>query len=174
VVIRGLGSLLSVDAGEEARDLLDRFVEEADALAKRRGVERIRLTGDAYFAACGTVRPHIDHAARAVMFALDVRDLVDDLVGDDDRGLSMSAGIDSGPITVGLTGGSGLVYDAWGATLQSAADLARRAEPGEVIVSATARGPLPSNLVIEDLVGPDVAPGTAVVSGLTSAGAAAT
>ncbi|MGA9279663.1 adenylate/guanylate cyclase domain-containing protein [Ilumatobacter sp.] len=168
VVIRGLGRLMHDDAGEEARDLLDRFVEEADALAKRRGVERIRLTGDAYFATCGTVRPHIDHGARAVLFALDVRDLIDDLIGDEDRGLSMSVGIDSGPITIGLTGGSGLVYDAWGTTLQSAADLARRAGPGEVLVSATSRALLPSNLVVEDLIGPNVAPGTVLVSGRAS------
>lgn len=174
IVIRGLGRLMGANEEAKARDLLDRFVEEADALAKRRGVERIRLTGDAYFAACGTVRPHLDHAARTAMFALEVRDLVDDLIGEDDRGLSMSAGIDSGPITIGLTGGSGLVYDAWGATLQGATDLARRARPGDVMVSATARALLPSNLEFEDPADPDDSSGAVRVAARSNDGAAAT
>ena len=64
IAIRGMGSLLESGSREQARSLLDRFVEEVDAMAKQRGLERIRLTGDAYVAGCGTVRPHIDHAAR--------------------------------------------------------------------------------------------------------------
>jgi class 3 adenylate cyclase len=167
VVIRGLGALMRAGSKDNARELLDRFVEEADALAKQRGIERIRLTGDAYFATCGTVRPHIDHGARAVLFVLDVRDLIRDL-GDDGRVLSMSAGVDSGPVTIGLTGGSGLVYDAWGATVQRAADLARRAGPDDVLVSAAARTLLPSNLMTEEHVDLNDLPGTVIVSGRTS------
>ena len=148
--------------------LLDRFVEETDALAKQRGLDRIRLTGDAYFATCGTVRPHIDHAARAVAFVLDVRDLVRDL--DDDRVISMSAGVDSGPVTVGLTGGSGLVYDAWGSTVQSAADLAWQAASNTVLVSAAVRSQLPSRFVTEEDVGPIDAHGATIVSGRASDG----
>ena len=169
VIIQGLGPLLRAGSREEARVLLDRFVEETDALAKQRGLERIRLTGDAYFATCGTVRPHVDHAARAVAFVLDVRDLVRDL-GDDDRVVSMSAGVDSGPVTVGLTGGSGLVYDAWGSTVQRAADLARGAVSGAVLVSASVRSQLPSTFVTEDDAGPIDSLGATIVSGRTSDG----
>ncbi len=143
VVVRGLGRLLRSGSRDGARDLLDRFVEEADALAKQRGLERIRLTGDAYFAGCGTVRPHIDHAARAVAFVLDLRQLVLDLADDGGLPISISAGVDSGPVTVGLTGGSGLVYDAWGATVTRAAALARRATADTIVVSAACRTQLP-------------------------------
>jgi class 3 adenylate cyclase len=152
VVITGLGPLLRAGTAD-ARSLLDRFVEEADAVARQRGLERIRLTGDAYFAACGTARPHIDHAVRAVQFVLDVREIIRDL-NDIDQGISISAGVDSGPVTVGLTGGSGLVYDAWGSTVQRAADLARRSGPNEVLVAAAARSQLGSTFVIDDRVDP--------------------
>ncbi len=170
VVIGGLGPLMRAGSTDEARALLDRFVEETDALARQRGLERIRLTGDAFFAACGTVRPHIDHAARAVSFVLDVRDLVADL-GGDGRVISMRAGVDSGPVTVGLTGGSGLVYDAWGSTVQRAADLARHCGPNEVLVSTAVRRQLPKRFLIEDRV--DLIDGhpTAVVSGRANEGA---
>ncbi len=118
-------------------------------MARQRGLERIRLTGDAYFAACGTVRPHIDHAARAVQFALDVHDLVLDLRYDEHGQVQLGAAVDSGPVTVGLTGGAGLVFDAWGATVQRAADMARRAGPDGVVVSAAVRSQLPSSFLVE-------------------------
>ena len=149
LVIRGLGELMHTGSTEDARLLLDRFVEEVDAMARQRGLERIRLTGDAYFAACGTVRPHIDHAARAVQFALDVHDLVLDLRYDEHGQVQLGAAVDSGPVTVGLTGGAGLVFDAWGATVQRAADMARRAGPDGVVVSAAVRSQLPSSFLVE-------------------------
>ena len=164
VVIRGLGPLLQSGSSGEARALLDRFVEEADALAKQRGLERIRLTGDAYFAGCGTVRPLIDHAARAVGFVLDVRELLDDLSQDASNAISIGVGVDSGPVTVGLTGGSGLVYDAWGSTVQRAAELARRAAPNTVVVSGSTRSQLPATFEIDDSASIAV-PGAAVVAG---------
>lgn len=150
VVIRGLGQLLHAGSRDDARMLLDRFVEEADALARQRGLERIRLTGDTYVAGCGTVRPHIDHAARSVGFVLDVRELVHDLADDAGHRISVSVGLDSGPVTVGLTGGSGLVYDAWGATVQHASDLARRADVGEVLVTRSVRSQLPATFGIDE------------------------
>jgi class 3 adenylate cyclase len=163
VVIRGLGALMRVGSTDEARHLLDRFVEETDALAKQHGLDRIRLTGDAYVAACGTVRPHLDHAQRAVSFVLDVRELIRDL--DDDHGrIAMSAGLDSGPVTVGLTGGSRLVYDAWGPTVRNAAGLARRAGRAEVLTSGATRSHLPSSYLTEDYPGPADAAGVAIVT----------
>jgi class 3 adenylate cyclase len=150
LLVRGLGPLLRSGSKNEARLLLDRFVEEADVLAKQRGLERIRLTGDSYVAGCGTVRPHIDHAARTLAFVLDVRELLRDLSDDASQTISISAGVDSGPVTVGLTGGTGLVYDAWGATVQRAAELAQRATPDTVLVSTSTRTQLPTTFTIDD------------------------
>ncbi|MFT6391887.1 MAG: class 3 adenylate cyclase [Ilumatobacter sp.] len=148
IVIDGLGPLMRAGAAAEARSLLDRFVDETDALARQRGLERIRLTGDAYFAACGTVRPHIDHAARAASFVLDVRDLIRDL-SDEHEQISITAGIDSGPVTVALTGGSDLVYDAWGPTVQNAADLARTDGSNTIFATPAVQAQLSSDFIIE-------------------------
>jgi len=78
-------------------------------------------------------RPHLDHAARAASFVLDVRDALRDL--DLDQELSVQAGLAVGPITVGLTGGDRLIHDTWGVTVQRATDLARTARAGQVLVS---------------------------------------
>ena len=70
----------------------------------------------------------------------------------DDTGqtISVSVGVDSGPVTIGLTGGSGLVYDAWGTTVQRADDLARRAEAGMVMLTSAVRSQLPSTFDIDE------------------------
>ncbi len=142
VVIGGLGTLVTAGTPDRARTLLDRFVDEADDLAAERGLDRVQLSGDAYVAACGVTRPHLDHAGRAVDFVLDVCEMLRDL--DPDGELYIRAGIDVGPITVGLTGGARLTHDTWGTTVQLAADLARSARRGEVLVSDECRSRLPS------------------------------
>ena len=133
VVIGGLGTLVTDGSPDRARELLDRFVEEADDLAAERGLDRVQLTGDAYVAACGVSRPHLDHTARTAAFVLEVREALRDL--DPDQELFVQAGLAVGPITVGLTGGNRLIHDTWGVTVQRAADLARTAHAGQVLVS---------------------------------------
>ena len=148
VVIGGLGALVSGGSTERARQLLDRFVDDADDLAAERGLDRVQLTGDAYVAACGVSRPHLDHTApRAAAFVLDVSEALHDL--DPGAELFIQAGIDVGPITVGLTGGRRLIHDTWGTTIQRATDLARSAQPGQVLVSDGAVSLLPSSYRVE-------------------------
>jgi class 3 adenylate cyclase len=143
VVIGGLGALVSEGSSERARELLDRFVDEADDLAAERGLDRVQLSGDAYVAACGVSRPHLDHASRAAAFVLDVSEMLRDL--DPDGDLYVRAGLDVGPITVGLTGGSRLIHDTWGESVQGATDLARSALRGQILVSDACRSLLPTS-----------------------------
>ena len=154
VVIDGLGALVTAGSPERARLLLDRFVDEADELAAERGLDRVQLTGDAYVAACGVSRPHLDHAARAAAFVVDVREALQDL--DPDGQLSIHAGIDVGPVTVGLTGGRRLIHDTWGVTIQRATDLARSARSGQVLVSVECVALLPSTYRFESTGQDDV------------------
>lgn len=161
IVVRGLGSLIADGSPDRAREVLDRLVEEADDAARDHGLERVQLTGDAYFAACGVTRVHLDHASRATSFVLDVFDLIDDL--ESDGAISVSAGLDTGPIAVGLTGGERLVHDTWGPTVQAAADLARTARPGQILASAAVQAQLPANFEVEPShLGDDIS----VVTGL--------
>ena len=156
VALRGLGSLMANGPTGDARDLLDDFVGEADALAKKHGLDRIRLTGDSYVAASGTVRPHLDHAQRAATFVLDMRELVSELA-EGNRAIQSSGGLSSGPVTVGLTGGSRLVYDSWGPTVRASIDLARRAVPGEILISPSTQVLLPSSFSTEQPADPEAA-----------------
>lgn len=162
IVVHGLGALIGDGEADSARRVLDQLVDEADDAASLRGLDRVRLTGDAYFAVCGATRLHLDHASRAASFVLDVMELVDEL--DPGGTVTVSAGLDSGPITIGLTGGDRLVHDTWGPTVQAAADLARSAESGEILASAALRSQLPSRFEVEES---SIGDGVGVLIGLT-------
>lgn len=143
LVVLGLGELVRLDADHSDRELVDRLHEELDTLAREHGIERVKIVGDAYFAACGHDRPFIDHAPRAVTFAAAARDAVVSLSTGSERPLDLAAGVETGPVTVGMTGGNRLVYDVWGDTVSAAHHLARRASPGQILLSDETHAMLP-------------------------------
>lgn len=138
LVVHGLGDLMRSTGVEDYREQLDHLVSELHSIARMHGVEPVKLVGDAYFAGCGLDQPYLDHAPRAVAFALEACELV---AADD---LRIAAGLHSGPVTVGLSGSSLLVYDLWGDTVATAQSLARAAGPGQVLATDEVRGMLPA------------------------------
>lgn len=145
VVIRGLGQLVS-NEGASNRDVVDRLHAELDGLAEQHGLDRIKIVGDAYFAACGHDRPFIDHAPRVVTFATDARDAIRALGPAASIDLDVTVGIDTGPVSVGMTGGLKLVYDVWGEAVNAADHLARSAPPGVVLISDATHALLPDEV----------------------------
>ena len=138
-----------------------------DGLAVEFGLERVKTTGVTYHAVCGVSRPYLDHAPRAVGFGLAAAELVDDLASEHRADLAPGVGVASGPVSVGLTGRAGLVYDAWGPVVTAAAGLARRAPRGAVLVSDDVRRQLPSDYVLA--VDGDGGAGTVVAARETEA-----
>jgi class 3 adenylate cyclase len=144
LVVDGIGGLFVGRSESEQRDLLAEVVDQLDGLAIDLGLERVKITGTSYYAVCGVSRPCLDHAPRSVRFALAAAELVDDLASERNVTLAIGAGVDSGAITVGLSGRAGLVYDAWGPAVNGAAELGRHAPRGRVAVSAAVRRQLPT------------------------------
>lgn len=151
LTVEGLGRLLQRDDGGSGRHTMDRIVGTLDPLAERHGLVRVKLLGDAYFAGCGLDRPYLDHAARAVAFAVAAHEAVAQLTDSAAAPLRLSAGVDSGPVVVGLTGSTLLVFDVWGETSTAAHHLAQRALPGQTLVSDRTHGLLPPDVdAVED------------------------
>ena len=149
LVVRGLGALVRERSASDNRDLLDRLHSGLDELAEQHGLDRIKVVGDAYFGACGHDRPFIDHAPRVVGFATDARDAVQELGAAASTDLDVAVGIDTGPVSVGMTGGSRLVYDVWGTTVNVAHSLARRAGSGAIVISNATHSMLPEEIPSE-------------------------
>ncbi len=126
VVVLGLGELVRVGETSTERDLIDRLHSDLDDAAERHGLERVKVVGDVYFAACGHDRPLIDHAPRSVAFAADAEDAIRAIGASSPADLDGAVGVHTGPVTVGMSGGTRLLYDIWGETVTAAHYLARR------------------------------------------------
>ncbi len=157
-VVDGLAELFRTRDADANRTLMNSIVDAADDLADAGGLERIKVMGDTYYAVCGTGMPYLDHAPRAIRFAQQIRDEVRHLADGGSLNVAVTAGIQSGPVTVGLIGDSRLIYDLWGDTVEQAYALARVGSRGEILVTDAVRDRLPPDA---DLVPFD--------SGMTSA-----
>ena len=150
LVVLGLGDLVRSD-DLSGLAIVDKMLADLDELAEQHGLDRVKVVGDAYFASCGHDRPFVDHAPRSVAFARDAQDLLLELNRQSSTHLDAAVGIHTGSVTVGMTGGSRLVYDVWGETVTTAHHLARRAGPGQVIISSETRDMLPQTLRTEEI-----------------------
>ncbi|MGI9623479.1 MAG: adenylate/guanylate cyclase domain-containing protein [Acidimicrobiales bacterium] len=155
VVVAGLGSMVRMDGGGSDRDVIDRLHAELDDLAERHGVERVKVVGDAFFAACGHNRPYIDHAPRTAAFAAEAVDAVREIGIDSGGDLEASIGIHTGQLTVSVSGGRRLLYDVWGEPVSGAHLLARTARRSEIRVSTDTRDLLPETIQAERVPDPD-------------------
>lgn len=149
IVVVGLGELVRMGEGDGNRELVDRLHHELDEIGERHGLERIKVVGDAYYAACGHNRPLIDHAPRTLSFAADAQDVIRELGSETTGGLDVVAGIHTGSVTVGMTLESRLVYDVWGPTVSVAHHLARLGSRSQILVSNATRTLLPETIQVE-------------------------
>jgi len=118
-------------------EYLHRLVSRCDALCEEFGIDKIKTIGDAYMAAGGLrgADNGVEAAAR-LAFAMLEAAASEKLAG---RPLAMRIGIHHGPAVAGVIGDKRTSYDIWGDTVNYAARLCQRSEPGRIQVSATFR-----------------------------------
>jgi guanylate cyclase len=122
----------------EVVGMLDELFSRFDALAERHGLEKIKTIGDCYMAAAGVPDPHPDHARRAALLALDMRDEVASWTLPDRSRLELRIGINSGPVIAGVIGTKRFLYDLYGDAVNTASRMETHSVPGEIqITSAT-------------------------------------
>jgi class 3 adenylate cyclase len=143
LVFDGLDELFRTRDAAANRDLMHSIVDMTDEIAAVSGLERVKVMGDSYFAACGVETPYLDHAPRSVRFALEVRSEIRRFAEENGLDLDVSGGVDAGPVTVGLIGNARLIYDLWGDTAQQAAVIAGLAGDGQILVTDEIRDRLP-------------------------------
>ena len=122
----------------EVVGMLDELFSHFDTLAERHGLEKIKTIGDCYMAAAGVPDPHPDHARRAALLALDMRDAVASWRLADRSKLQLRIGIDSGPVVAGVIGTKRFLYDLYGDAVNTASRMETHSLPGAIqITSAT-------------------------------------
>ena len=122
----------------EVVGMLDDLFSRFDALAERHGLEKIKTIGDCYMAAAGVPDPHPDHARRAALLALDMRDEVASWTLTDRSRLQLRIGINSGPVVAGVIGTKRFLYDLYGDAVNTASRMETHSVPGQIqLTSAT-------------------------------------
>jgi adenylate cyclase len=112
---------------EELIDELDACFREFDAIARRRGLEKIKTIGDAFMAAGGIPAPNRTHAVDCVLAAIEIqrfmRSMRDRKMAENRPYWQLRLGIHSGPIVAGVIGREKFAYDVWGDTVNTASRL---------------------------------------------------
>jgi adenylate cyclase len=114
--------------------ILDRLFSRFDVLVERHGLEKIKTIGDCYMAAAGVPNPAPDHARKAALLALAMRDeVVASPAGQ--PGLELRIGINSGPVVAGVIGTKRFLYDLWGDAVNIASRMESHGTPGEIQIT---------------------------------------
>jgi guanylate cyclase len=119
----------------EVVGILDQLFSHFDALVERHGLEKIKTIGDCYMAAAGVPNPRSDHARRAALLALDMRDAVATSEVAGQSGLELRIGINSGPVVAGVIGTKRFLYDLWGDAVNTASRMESQSMPGEIQIT---------------------------------------
>src|SRR5204863_3873292 len=124
-------------APAEVVGLLDQLFSRFDTLVERHGLEKIKTIGDCYMAAAGVPNPHPDHARKAALLALDMRDAIATSAIAGQQGVELRIGINSGPVIAGVIGTKRFLYDLWGDAVNTASRMEANSTPGEIQITRT-------------------------------------
>lgn len=123
---------------EEVVELLDGLFSEFDAIADRRGLEKIKTVGDAYMVVGGLPEPRPDAAEAVADMALEMQELVAGWLSPTGEPLQLRVGIDIGPVVAGVIGKRKFSYDLWGDTVNTASRMESHGIPGWIQVTPRA------------------------------------
>jgi adenylate cyclase len=122
-------------APAEVVGILDQLFSHFDTLVERHGLEKIKTIGDCYMAASGVPDPSPDHARKAALVALEMRDaIVSSAIAGQPR-LTLRIGINSGPVIAGVIGTKRFLYDLWGDAVNLASRMETNGTPGEIQIA---------------------------------------
>jgi class 3 adenylate cyclase len=126
-------------AADDLLVTLNQLFSAFDRIAARRGITKIKTSGDAYVAVAGAPLPMEGHAATMLRAAAEMQDAVARLGGLRRRALQVRIGIASGPVTAGVIGEHRYSYDLWGDTVNMASRMESHGVPGMIQLAASTR-----------------------------------
>lgn len=122
--INGLEDLNSKTGESRVLALLGDLIESFDESGERWGIEKVRTIGSSYLAVCGLSVMRPDHTRRIIQFANDMVRALGAFNREHKTSLTLSVGINCGPVVGGVIGRRKFLYDLWGDTVNMAKRMA--------------------------------------------------
>jgi class 3 adenylate cyclase len=116
---------ISRETGEsKVMSMLGDLIEAFDEACEKYGIEKVRTIGASYLAVCGLSVSRPDHTRRVIQFAQELVRILGVFNREHKSALTISIGINSGPVVGGVVGRRKFLYDLWGDTVTIARKLA--------------------------------------------------
>lgn len=135
---------------EEIIVILNAVFSTFDEIADSCGLEKIKTIGDAYMVVAGIPEWTPDHALRAAMMTLHVRDAIGNLNTHLNTDLQVRIGIHSGSVVAGVIGTKKYAYDLWGDAVNIASRMESHGAPGRIHCSESVYHHLHKDFVFTD------------------------
>lgn len=116
-------------------NLLNEIFSAFDVLTEKRGLEKIKMIGDAYMVAGGIHSRHSDHAEAIAELAFDFQKQVEKFNEQYGTGFRIRIGVHSGPLVAGVIGRKCFAYDVWGETVNTVCRLESTGKAGKIQIS---------------------------------------
>jgi adenylate cyclase len=129
---------------------LDTLYTSLDALVTRRGLEKVKTSGDAYMVVSGVPQPRPDHLEALADLALDIADTVAGLTDSRGRAVPLRIGLASGPVVAGVVGSQRFFYDVWGDAVNVASRMESTAAVGRIQVPQSVYQRLSDRFLFEE------------------------
>ena len=115
--------------------LLNEIFSAFDVLVEKRGLEKIKIIGDAYMVAGGIHSHHSDHADAVAELALEFQQQVGKFNQQYGTSFRIRIGVHTGPLVAGVIGRKSFAYDVWGETVNTVCRLEATGKAGEIQIS---------------------------------------
>jgi adenylate cyclase len=148
--IAGYTERASETSPEELVAFLDGLYTSLDALVTRHGLEKIKISGDAYIVVSGVPQPRPDHLDALADLALDIADTVAGLTDSRGRAVPLRIGMASGPVVAGVVGSQRFFYDVWGDAVNVASRMQSTSAVGRIQVPQPVYQRLCNRFVFEE------------------------
>ena len=106
-----------------------------DEIISKYNIEKIKTIGDAYLAVSGLPVPEARHAENIMNAAMEIRAFMVQRKQQGNDTFEIRIGIHSGSVVAGIVGVKKFAYDIWGDTVNTAARMEQKSEPGKINIS---------------------------------------
>lgn len=135
----------SITSSMEPRELVQELhtcFSEFDAITEKNGIEKIKTIGDSYMCVGGIPNPKKNHIDDMIKSAFEMMNFLEERYTTKIKSGSnywrARIGIHVGPAIAGVVGSKKFTYDIWGDTVNTAARMESKSEPGKINLSKSA------------------------------------